>query len=126
VIVDGSEYCGYKGKEGIQGENGDTLYWCKKFEGDAPDIFEAMVIPQYPANDCWVEEKVNSDFVEITNECQNLVISAGQGDACTITNTVFFEGIPILSRYSQLLMLLILLGFGGLAIRRLTSFQAND
>jgi uncharacterized repeat protein (TIGR01451 family) len=120
VIVDGSEYCGYKGKEGIQGENGDTLYWCKKFEGDAPDIFEAMVIPQYPANDCWVEEKVNSDFVEITNECQNLVISAGQGDACTITNTVFFEGIPILSRYSQLLMLLILLGFGGLAIRRLT------
>src|SRR5690606_25414194 len=71
VIVDGSGYCGHKGKEGIQSESGDTLYWCKKFEGDAPDTFEAMVIPQYPANDCWVEEKVDSDFVEISNECQN-------------------------------------------------------
>jgi hypothetical protein len=78
-----------------------------------------MVIPQYPANHCWVEEDVNNDFVEISNECQDLVISAGQGDSCTITNTVFFEGIPLLSRYSQLLLLLVLLGVGGLAIRRL-------
>ena len=92
----------------------------KKFEDDAPNTFEAMVIPQYPSNNCWVVEKVNSDFVEITNECQELVISAGQGDACTITNTVFFEGIPILSRNAQLLLLLLMFGVGAVAIRRLS------
>lgn len=121
VIVDGNNYCkGNKALEQDQGEIVEELYWCKKFSGDEPNTFEASVIPQYPSNHCWVTEKLNSDFVEVTNDCDNLQIRAGQGDACTVTNTVFFEGIPFLNRYSQLVMLLVLLGVGGIAIRRLT------
>jgi hypothetical protein len=58
--------------------------------------------------------------VEVTNECEDLLISAVQGDACTVTNTVFFEGIPFLSRQSQVLLLLLMMGVGVLAIRKLT------
>ncbi|HKX56461.1 MAG TPA: hypothetical protein VJN01_10170, partial [Xanthomonadales bacterium] len=120
VIVDGSNYCNLKQPvENVQGENGNGLYWCRKFSDDEPNTFEAMVIPQYPSNHCWVVEELNSDYVEVSNECQDLQVSAGHSDACTVTNTVFFEGIPFLSRYSQLLLLLVLLGVGSLAIRRL-------
>lgn len=119
VIEDGDEYCGkQKLLDTPLGENGDSLYGCKKFSGDGPDVFNASVIPLYPSNTCWVEEKFNSDFVEVSDDCQSLLIKAGQGDSCTVTNTVFFEGIPFLSRQSQLLLLLLVLGMGGLAIRR--------
>ncbi len=121
VIENGDEYCGLKQMiESSQGDNGDTLYWCKEFSDDEPAVFHASVVPEYPSNHCWVVEDLNSDFVEVTNECTELLIKAGQGDACTVTNTVFFEGIPILSQQAKLLLLLLMLGIGGLAIRRMT------
>jgi uncharacterized repeat protein (TIGR01451 family) len=119
VIVDGDEFCGLKKLlDSPQGDNG--LYWCKEFSDDEAAVFEASVIPFYPSSECWVVESLNSDFVEVDNGCTSLQISAGQGDECTVINTVFFEGIPFLGRQAQLLLLLLVLGVGVWTIRRLT------
>ena len=42
--------------------------------------------------------------MEIDNDCGDLVFSAGHGDSCLITNTVFFEGIPTLSQYGMAIL----------------------
>ena len=40
------------------------------------------------------------------------------GDSCTITNTIFFEGIPTLNQYGLALMALLMLGIGLVGFRR--------
>ncbi|MEJ8566552.1 IPTL-CTERM sorting domain-containing protein [Elongatibacter sediminis] len=92
--------------------------WCKTFYGEGPDGFNAQVIPEYPDSHCFVEERVYDDAVEVDNGCQNLVVSAGQGASCTITNTVFFEGIPTLSEYGMAILVLLMLGVGLVGFRR--------
>ncbi len=62
--------------------------------------------------------------VEVTNECgyneatAAMKISAGKGDSCTITNTVFFEGIPTLSQWGVAIMALLMLAVGLVGFRR--------
>jgi hypothetical protein len=94
--------------------------WYQEFEGTSPDnrIFTADVIPGYPSSKCWVDEEVFSDAVEVDNGCGDLVVSAGNGDSCTVTNTVFFEGIPTLSQYGLAIMALLMLGIGMVGFRR--------
>jgi hypothetical protein len=92
--------------------------WCKQFHGDGPDVFNAEVIPDYPESDCEVIESLYDDAVEVDNGCGHLVFSAGQGASCTITNTVFFEGIPTLNQYAMALLALIMLGIGMVGFRR--------
>ncbi|MEJ8566325.1 hypothetical protein [Elongatibacter sediminis] len=115
-IVGGQENCPAGPKEGIAGGNGTT--WCTLFEGDDTEVFSADVIPQWPSSHCWVDERVFDNAVEIENGCTDLEISAGEGTACVVTNTVFFEGIPALGRYGQLLMVLVLLLAGLVVYRR--------
>jgi hypothetical protein len=93
--------------------------WCKSFWGHGPDVFGAQVIPEYPDSHCYVIETVYDDAVEVDNGCTSLTVSAGQGAACTITNTVFFEGIPTLDQYGKLLLVLLMLGMGMVAYRRI-------
>ena len=57
--------------------------------------------------------------VEVDNGCGSLTVSAGQGASCTITNTVFFEGIPTLDRFGLAILVLLTLGVGGVAFRRM-------
>jgi len=94
--------------------------WYQEFEGTSPDnaTFTAEVIPGYPSSNCWVDEEVFSDAVEVDNGCGDLVVSAGNGDSCTVTNTVFFEGIPTLSQYGLAIMALLMLGIGMVGFRR--------
>jgi len=94
--------------------------WYQEFEGTSPDnrIFKAEVIPGYPSSDCRVDEEVFSDAVEVDNGCGDLIVSAGNGDSCTVTNTVFFEGIPTLSQYGLAIMALLMLGIGMVGFRR--------
>lgn len=61
--------------------------------------------------------KINN-AVEVDNGCTNLTVSVGQGAACTVTNTVFFEGIPTLSQYSMAILALLMLGIGVIGFRR--------
>ncbi len=93
--------------------------WCLSFSGSGNQTFTAAVTPSYPASTCRVTEQVMDAAVEVDNGCDNLVIRAGQGADCVVTNTVFFEGIPSLNRGGMLALMLLLLGIGGLAVRRL-------
>jgi len=92
--------------------------WYQVFEGAGSRTFKARVIPEYPSSRCWVEERVFDDTVEVENNCGNLVVRAGNGDSCTITNTVFFEGIPTLSQYGLAILALLMLGVGMVGFRR--------
>lgn len=92
--------------------------WCEFHSGDDSDVFTSQVIPEYENSQCWVEETVFDSSVEIDNGCRNLVVSAGQGDSCVITNTVFFEGIPTLDQYGKALLVLLMLGMGIVGFRR--------
>jgi hypothetical protein len=92
--------------------------WCKTYYGDGPGVFESQVIPEYPGSNCYVVEYVYDAGVEIENGCDDLDISAGEGASCTITNTVFFEGIPTLSQYGMMMLALLMLGAGFIGFRR--------
>jgi hypothetical protein len=91
----------------------------KVFSGELDQEFKAMVVPAYPQTECYVTEKMFVDYVEVDNGCGKLVVKAGQGAACEIVNTVFFEGIPSTGRLGKLLLVLLMLTMGGLAVRRL-------
>jgi hypothetical protein len=118
-IMQGSQYCGSM----MQGSSGRPLtayQSCKVFNGSDSATFTASVIPNWPTSHCWVEESVSADGVVIENNCGDLQISAGQGDRCLITNTLFFEGVPSLNRSGLLILILLMSGVGLTAFRRLS------
>lgn len=88
------------------------------FYGNSDAIFGALVIPNYPSTHCWVEEAVYDSAVEVNNGCGNLQISAGSGDSCVVTNSVFFEGIPSLNRYGLAILILLVSGLAFVTFRR--------
>ncbi len=69
---------------------------------------------------CVAEEiGIIDDAIEVDDaDCDEHEIDAGKTDSCTITNTVFFEGIPSLNRYSLALLALLMLGMGAVGLRR--------
>jgi len=83
--------------------------------------FKAMVYPDYPFTSCSVVETIEDDYddiVDSNNGCGNIVVSANNGDQCTIINSMFFEGIPTLNQYGLAIMALLMLGIGLLGFRR--------
>ncbi len=102
----------------VSGDDDDVDTSCIVFHGDGDEQFTASVTPGYPSANCWVEESFTDSYVEVDNDCQNLEISAGQGASCTVTNTVFFEGIPTLSRYGMAIAALLMLAVGVVGFRR--------
>jgi len=114
----GESYCSLKflSQEGaLAYESAD---WCQRFYGNGSEVFDAQVIPEYPDSHCYVIETVYDDAVEIDNGCDSLTVSAGQGASCSITNTVFFEGIPTLGRQGLVVLGLMMLGIGFVGLRR--------
>jgi hypothetical protein len=95
---------------------GETWHLWWNDEGDA--VFTAQVIPNYPNSNCRVEETVFDSAVEVDNACGEFTVSAGNGHSCTITNTVFFEGIPTLGRYGLAVLVLLTLATGLIGLRR--------
>jgi hypothetical protein len=87
-------------------------------EGPGTGSFSFFVRPSYPSSSCWVEEQTYDSAIETDNGCESLTVSAGVGAACTITNSVFFEGIPTLSQYGMAIMALVMLGVGFVGFRR--------
>ena len=57
--------------------------------------------------------------VEVTNDCGTIEVFPGDDVDCSITNTVFFEGIPTLSQYGMAIMALLMLGVGFVGFRRI-------
>ncbi len=112
-IVDGDTFCGTE-KVALEIEP----YSCIRLYGEGEQEFAVQVIPEYPSSSCSVEEYAYDGAVEISNGCGNLSLSAGNGETCLITNTVFFEGIPVLDRRGLFLLSLLLLGLGMVAFRK--------
>ena len=65
------------------------------------------------------EEDIFDDSVEVdTSDCASLHVAIASGDSCTVTNTVFFEGIPTLNQYALAILALLILGVGFVGFRR--------
>ncbi len=80
--------------------------------------FHVTVIPEFPQTSCTAWERVYDDAIEVDNGCGDFTVSVNNGYDCTITNTVFFEGIPTLSQYGMALLALLMLGVGFVSFRR--------
>ncbi len=98
-------------------QNGFALYYIE-YDGYGNGLFEFQVIPNLPYSTCTVQEDVEEMNVESDNGCVNIQVSVGNGAACTITNTVFFESIPTLSQWGMAIMALLMLGVGMVGFRR--------
>jgi len=73
--------------------------------------------------ECYAEEYGSDSSVEVTSNCGDrdypgMEVAVGMGASCTITNTVFFEGIPTLNQYGLAIMALLMLGVGFVGFRR--------
>lgn len=76
--------------------------------------------PVAPFTRCSALEDAVDSAVESDQGCASgvtLTIGDNEG-SCTITNTVFFEGIPTLSQYGLAVMALLMLGVGFIGFRR--------
>ena len=110
----------------IENGNFDSTsgYWFLPFEVVGDTSSTVGVLPEYPSSICWATENIAYSEVEVDNQCGDsagsaqMEISAGVGDECTITNTVFFEGIPTLNQYGLALLAVLTLGIGAVGMRR--------
>jgi len=64
------------------------------------------------------ETIIDSAIESVSSGCGSTTIALGGSATCTITNTVFFEGIPTLSQYGMAIMALLMLGVGFVGFRR--------
>ncbi len=93
--------------------------------GTENTTYTAAVIPDWDGDtQCYAWEYVYDNSVEADDyDCDNNGFSVDIGDAdgadgCTITNTVFYEGIPTLSQYGMAILALLMLGVGFVGFRR--------
>lgn len=128
VIVDGHECSGSV----LVAGSGDYGYcvqgtWSKSFwnhYGDNDHTYTAGVIPDWDGGtNCWVKETVYDDSVEVENGCggseaPGLHVEIAEDDSCTITKTVFYEGIPALSQDGLVVLAILMLGVGLVGFRR--------
>jgi hypothetical protein len=99
------------------GCDGDTCGSLSFYGADSTDSFS--VYPDWDGSTyCTVEERVFESGVETSSNCGRLYVAPGQGNACTITNTRFYEGIPTLSQYGLAILALLMLGMGMVGFRR--------
>ena len=104
-------------------------YYVKKFHvynDTGPKAFTFGVLPNWNGGThCWAQEEAYDSSVEQSSSCGHSIDYAGilltvgsAGDDCTITNTVFYEGIPTLSHYGLAILALTMLGLGVAGFRR--------
>jgi hypothetical protein len=94
----------------------DDWQYAQTVFGDATVTVD--VYPVYSGSSCSATEDITDSAVETENGCLSVDIELGQDAACTITNTVFFEGIPTLNQYGMAIMVLLMLGVGFVGFRR--------
>jgi hypothetical protein len=112
-------------------KSGKYIYKWKLEDGDYTDGVAVTVIDVYPEYDgatCIAFEKDVDSAVEVSSTCGDfdrqsgwsgeMEVEVGGGDSCTITNTLFFEGIPTLNQYGMAIMALLMLGVGFVGFRR--------
>jgi len=67
---------------------------------------------------CNVSEEVRDNFRPDIIDCQGLLVLPGKGEECTLINTRIVKRIEMLNRYGRIVMILLILGFGLVAVRR--------
>jgi len=100
--------------------DGNTMRWNWSVSGNAERV--ASIQPDFRGDtSCRATESNTFSAVEATNGCADgiPVLIGDSARSCTITNTVFLEGIPTLGDYGRWLMVLLLLGVGLVAVRRI-------
>jgi len=97
---------------------GGESEWQWIFEGDQANT--ALVLPHFDGTtECYVSESVLSDSVEVSGCEEPIVVNPGDEAAgCTLTNTVFYEGIPTLNQYGLAMLVMLMLGAGLVGVRR--------
>jgi len=99
--------------------DGKSMTWNWTVSGNAQRV--ANIQPSFKGiSHCRATESNAYSAVEAENGCESWipVLIGDSSRSCTITNTVFLEGIPTLSDYGRLLLVLLMLGVGLVAIRR--------
>jgi hypothetical protein len=105
-------------------DNGDSIYYgyyCKhlSFSGPNTDTQTVMVYPAWDGVTVNIEEDLAESYIDSDNHCDgDVTIYPADGASCTITNTVFFEGIPTLNQYGLAILVLLMLGVGMVGFRR--------
>jgi hypothetical protein len=103
------------------GDEFGTIYDTETFYGD--DDFDVVFYPgPGETSVCSADEQVDSmdSAAEGDEGCADgidFVVGTEEG-SCTITNTVFYEGIPTLSQYGLAILVLLTLGVGFVGVRR--------
>ena len=101
----------------VEGE----MHWSWLFEVGTPAQV-ATLQPAYPSEpECRTVSSPLSSAIEAGSDCEDWtnVFSGGAPLTCTVTHTVFFEGIPTLDRAGLLLATLLVLFTGLVYVRRL-------
>ena len=110
--------------ENIRNNDGDLLPQVTAEIGITPFIsqFYLIVQPNWttPLTRCRIIESFENSAMDSDQGCASwLEVELGDEEiSCTITNTVFFEGIPALGRNGLLLLILLMAGIAPFAIRR--------
>jgi hypothetical protein len=97
-----------------------TMRWSWEFE-DGTAVQTATVYPRFDGStQCRTVEQVSSSAIESIGTCSEWTpVALGAGSlACTVTNTIFFEGIPALNPLGLVIASLLLLLTGLFAARR--------
>jgi hypothetical protein len=100
---------------------GNVMRWTWDFTG-SPANRVAVIYPEFGGGTrCWTEERLNSSAIESESTC-SAPVSIAVGDSkrsCTVTNTVFFEGIPTLNPFGLALISALMLLTGLVSVRRI-------
>lgn len=113
-----ADYSCYDVLDGADGQP-ITIQGSLEFTGEgASDTIEGLYANPNGDSYCDVTEVfVHSVVVADDSDCQDVSVEAGA--TCTIYNTIFFEGIPVLDRSGLALLALLMLGVGLVGFRRL-------
>jgi len=97
--------------------NGSGNYCIDTFiDPDNPGVFE--VLPYFEGTTCFATEEPIVGVLTDESDCEEMIVFPGQGDSCVIVNTRLYAGIPTLSQYGLLLLMLMMMGVGAVAFRR--------
>jgi hypothetical protein len=81
---------------------------------------EFQVYPLFSGTTCVATEELMAGVITDQSDCENMMLFPGVGDSCVIFNTRLFAGIPTLGREGLIALIVLMLGGGLLAFRRLS------